>query len=114
MRLPRALWRLAAALAQALSGALICALWFPFITPAQRMGHVGRWSARMLGALGITLHARGTVHAGPVLIVAHGGVYRSIRMAAKFTDNGPIPNAHPIKLHPPTDGYAWRSSFTGQ
>lgn len=51
---------------------------------------------------------------GPVLIVAHGGVYRSIRMAAKFTDNGPIPNAHPIKLHPPGEGYSWRSSFTGK
>ncbi len=71
MRLARALWRLAAALFQALTGALICALWFPFISPAQRMGHVGRWSARMLRALGIRLQARGRVHAGPVLIVAN-------------------------------------------
>lgn len=71
MNVVRALWRLGAALWQAVSGALICALWFPFITPAQRMGHVGRWSARMLRALGIRLEARGTVHPGPVLIVAN-------------------------------------------
>ena len=74
MRMPLALWRLAAALFQALTGALICALWFPFITPAQRMGHVGRWSARMLRALGIRLQARGTVHAGPV-----GSTARSVQ-----------------------------------
>ncbi len=71
MRLARALWRLAAALFQAFTGALICALWFPLLKPAQRMGHVGRWSARTLRALGITLRASGTVHAGPLLIVAN-------------------------------------------
>ncbi len=71
MSVVRALWRLAAALWQALSGALICALWFPFLAPAQRMDHVGRWSARMLRALGIRLEARGTVHPGPLLIVAN-------------------------------------------
>ncbi len=46
---------------------------------------------------------------GPVLIVAHGGVYRSIRQAAGFTDVGPIPNARPIRHHPPADGYSWRA-----
>lgn len=71
MRVLRALWRLAAATGQALGGALICALVFPFITPAQRMAHVGRWSARMLRALGIRLTVRGSVHAGPVLLVAN-------------------------------------------
>ena len=71
MRLPRALWRLAAALAQALGGALICALWFPFLAPAQRMDHVGRWSARMLRALGIRLEAHGSVHPAPLLLVAN-------------------------------------------
>ena len=71
MRVLRALWRLTAALWQAVSGALICALWFPFITPAQRMAHVGRWSARMLRALGIELAVRGSVHPGPVLLVAN-------------------------------------------
>ena len=45
-----ALWRLAAAVLQVLGGALICAVLFPFLKPAQRMAHVGRWSARMLRA----------------------------------------------------------------
>lgn len=67
----RALWRLAAATGQALGGALICALVFPFISPPQRMAHVGRWSARMLRALGIRLAVRGSVHPGPVLLVAN-------------------------------------------
>ena len=71
MRELRALWRLAAATGQALGGALICALAFPFITPAHRMAHVGRWSARMLRALGIGLSVRGSVHPGPVLLVAN-------------------------------------------
>lgn len=71
MRFARAIWRLAAASWQALSGALICALWFPFITPAQRMAHVGRWSARMLRALGIRVEARGAMHVGPLLVVAN-------------------------------------------
>jgi 1-acyl-sn-glycerol-3-phosphate acyltransferase len=67
----RALRRLGAVLSQALGGALICALLFPFLRPAQRMHHVGRWSARMLRALGIALEVRGSVHAGPVLLVAN-------------------------------------------
>jgi len=46
---------------------------------------------------------------GPVLIVAHGGVYRSIREAAGFTDRGPIRNAHPIRHSPPNDGFPWRA-----
>ena len=71
MRFARAIWRLTAASWQAVSGALICALWFPFITPAQRMTHVGRWSARMLRALGIRVEARGAMHAGPLLVVAN-------------------------------------------
>lgn len=71
MRVLRALWRLAAATGQALGGVLICAFVFPFITPAQRMAHVGRWSARMLRALGIELAVRGSVHPGPVLLVAN-------------------------------------------
>ncbi|WP_298832233.1 1-acyl-sn-glycerol-3-phosphate acyltransferase [uncultured Piscinibacter sp.] len=71
MKWPRALWRLGAVLGQALGGALICAMLFPFLRPAQRMGHVGRWSARMLRALGIALEVRGSVHPGPVLLVAN-------------------------------------------
>jgi len=47
---------------------------------------------------------------GPVLIVAHGGLYRSIRRAAGFTDVGPIANAHPIRLHPPEERRPWRAA----
>ena len=71
MRVARALWRLGAALGQALGGALICALWFPFLSTPQRMAHVGRWSARMLRALGIRLQVHGAMHAGPLLVVAN-------------------------------------------
>ncbi|MFT3664704.1 lysophospholipid acyltransferase family protein [Piscinibacter sp.] len=71
MNFVRALWRLAAALGQALAGALICALCFPFLAPPQRMAQVGRWSRRMLRALGIRLEARGAIHAGPLLVVAN-------------------------------------------
>lgn len=66
-----ALWRLGAAVLQVLAGALTCALLFPFLKPARRMAHVGRWSARMLRALGIRLEAQGRVHPGPVLLVAN-------------------------------------------
>jgi 1-acyl-sn-glycerol-3-phosphate acyltransferase len=71
VRAARAFWRLAAALLQALGGVFICALWFPFLSPAQRMGHVGRWSARVLRSLGIRLTARGSLHPGPLLVVAN-------------------------------------------
>ncbi|MBS0442247.1 MAG: 1-acyl-sn-glycerol-3-phosphate acyltransferase [Proteobacteria bacterium] len=35
------------------------------------MAHVGRWSARMLRALGIRVEARGAMHVGPLLVVAN-------------------------------------------
>ena len=71
MRRLRAALRLLRGSAVALQGALICALLFPFLTAPQRMGHVQRWSARMLRALGVTLEAQGTPHAGPVLFAAN-------------------------------------------
>lgn len=67
----RAIWRLLRATLHALHGALICAFVFPRLDARQRMQRVGWWSARMLRVLGIGLEARGTPHAGPVLIVAN-------------------------------------------
>jgi 1-acyl-sn-glycerol-3-phosphate acyltransferase len=59
------------ALQHALYGALICALVFPRLTPPQRMQRVGRWSARMLDLLGISVQHSGPVRVGPVLLVAN-------------------------------------------
>ena len=67
----RALWRLARVFWQGLRGLLTCALLFPFITPVQRMHHVGAWSARMLGALGVALEVQGAARAAPVLFTAN-------------------------------------------
>ncbi len=67
----RALWRLARVFSRGLGGLLTCALLFPFITPAQRMRHVGAWSKRMLAALGIALEVQGAARAGPVLFTAN-------------------------------------------
>lgn len=67
----RALVRLLLAVLHALHGALICALLFPRMDTQQRMQRVGWWSARMLRVLGIRLEASGTVHTGPLLIVAN-------------------------------------------
>lgn len=67
----RATWRLVFGLGMALQGALICAVLFPFLKAPQRMGHVGRWSGRMLWAMGITLEVRGTPRPGAVLFIAN-------------------------------------------
>ena len=71
MRTPRALWRLTRCFLHALQGALICAALFPWLAPARRMRVVGRWSAQLLGVLGVELQASGTPRTGPVLLVAN-------------------------------------------
>ncbi len=43
---------------------------------------------------------------GPVLIVAHGGVYWTIRDQARFELDG-IPNGQPIFHQPPSPGRPW-------
>lgn len=41
---------------------------------------------------------------GPVMVVAHGGVYRCLKLAAGLADDGlSLPNAVPVQLDPPTD-----------
>ncbi len=71
MRFALALWRLLRGLELLLQGILICAFVFPFLGPAQRLVQVGRWSARMLRALGISLHSGGMPRADATLIVAN-------------------------------------------
>jgi 1-acyl-sn-glycerol-3-phosphate acyltransferase len=71
MRTLRAVWRLTLALLHGLHGLAICALVFPFLKPAQRMQRVGWWSARMLRVLGIEVRHHGSVHPGPLLVVAN-------------------------------------------
>ncbi len=67
----RAVWRLLRAIGHLLRGLLICALVFPFVDAAGRLGHVGRWSAQLLALLGITVQAQGAALPGPVLLVSN-------------------------------------------
>lgn len=56
---------------EGLRGCFICLFVFPFLSPAQRMRHVGRWAARTLAALGVALDVQGKPRAGPVLLAAN-------------------------------------------
>ena len=71
MRTLRAVWRLLACVACTFQGALICGLVFPFLKPPQRMQTVGRWSTRMLNALGVSLRVSGTPRPGATLFVSN-------------------------------------------
>jgi 1-acyl-sn-glycerol-3-phosphate acyltransferase len=71
LRIAVALWRIVRALGLLIQGAAICAVVFPFLSPARRLQQVNRWSRRVLRALGITLHSGGTPCAGPSLLVAN-------------------------------------------
>ncbi len=56
---------------EALAGALICLLWFPWLAAPARRDHVRRWSVRMLRRLGIRVLAHGTPAPGPVLVASN-------------------------------------------
>ena len=71
MRFLTALWRLTRSLWHLLRGILICSFIFPFLTPAQRLPWVSRWSARVLRSLGIGLQIDGTPRSGATLVVAN-------------------------------------------
>jgi len=71
LKLLRACWRLLMCGVQLAGGMLICALAFPFLNAGQRMEQVGRWSRRMLRALGIGLRASGTPRPGATLFVSN-------------------------------------------
>jgi 1-acyl-sn-glycerol-3-phosphate acyltransferase len=66
-----ACWRIARAMVHLLHGAWICAVVFPFLSPAQQHRRVGWWSARMLRMLGVALHSEGAPHDGPALVVCN-------------------------------------------
>ncbi|MDL2355932.1 MAG: lysophospholipid acyltransferase family protein [Pseudomonadota bacterium] len=51
--------RLAAVLLHILAGLAICLLVFPWIGPARRMGHIQRWSRRVLRTFGVTVEHGG-------------------------------------------------------
>jgi probable phosphoglycerate mutase len=49
---------------------------------------------------------------GPVLIVAHGGIYWAVQHHAQITITGDIPNCAPVRHEPPgTDGERWIMSI---
>jgi probable phosphoglycerate mutase len=45
-------------------------------------------------------------HPGPVLVVAHGALFRALRMAAGLEANVRTPNALPLQMDPPGPGEA--------
>lgn len=68
----RAGWRLLLCIGQIAGGMWICAVIFPFLGTEQRMGHIARWSKRMLHVLGIGLRVSGEPpNAGATLIIAN-------------------------------------------
>jgi 1-acyl-sn-glycerol-3-phosphate acyltransferase len=71
LRAVRAAWRLLRVVLLIGQGVLLCALLFPWRSPAQRLVHVSRWCARVLRALGITWAQHGLPRPGPVLLVAN-------------------------------------------
>ena len=53
---------------------------------------------------------RALTHEGPVLIVAHGGVYWAIQHHGRIDADGPIPNGVPVRHEPPTDDFpGWKA-----
>ncbi|WNG50511.1 histidine phosphatase family protein [Archangium minus] len=56
----------------------------------------------------VTAINRATAHPGPVLIVAHGALWRAVRQAAGLEVNIRTPNALPLWVEPPSGGRGWR------
>ncbi len=53
---------------------------------------------------------RATALPGPVLVVAHGALFRALRMALGHKPNVRTPNALPILCTPPASGAVWEVS----
>jgi 1-acyl-sn-glycerol-3-phosphate acyltransferase len=64
LRLSRTAWHL-------LRGLFIVTVLFPRLSDVQRQRHIGRWSRRVLRALGVTLHAQGHLGPGAKMLVAN-------------------------------------------
>ena len=67
----RGVVRLTCFVAVTLHCAVVFAVVFPFVSDPRRMVHVGRFSARMLYALGLTVRSSGEMGAGSTLLVAN-------------------------------------------
>jgi len=50
---------------------------------------------------------RATAKQGPVLVVAHGALFRALRLALGHVPNVRTPNALPLWCEPPAVGKAW-------
>ncbi len=55
----------------------------------------------------VTAINRATALPGPVLVVAHGALFRALRMALGHKPNVRTPNALPILCTPPASGAVW-------
>ena len=64
LRLSRTAWHIA-------RGLFIVTARFPRLNEAQRQQHIGRWSRRVLRALGVTLRAQGHLGPGAKMLVAN-------------------------------------------
>jgi 1-acyl-sn-glycerol-3-phosphate acyltransferase len=72
MRQLKLAYRLLCVMVHILAGLCTCLLVFPWIGPAQRMGHIQRWSQRVLRTFGVTVELHGVVPVLPnALIVAN-------------------------------------------
>lgn len=60
-----------------------------------------------LVARGVAAVNRATAMPGPVLVVAHGALFRALRLALGHEPNVRTPNALPILCTPPASGAAW-------
>lgn len=63
-RLSRTAWHI-------VRGLFIVTVLFPRLSDVQRQQHIGRWSRRVLRALGVTLHAQGRLGPGAKMLVAN-------------------------------------------
>lgn len=67
----RAVLRLSSTAWHVVRGLLIVTLLFPRLSDVQRQQHIGRWSRRVLRALGVTLRAQGQLAPGAKMLVAN-------------------------------------------
>lgn len=61
----------------------------------------------VLGARAVAAINRATAKPGPVLVVAHGALFRALRLALGHKPNVRTPNALPIWCAPPSSGPMW-------
>jgi 1-acyl-sn-glycerol-3-phosphate acyltransferase len=65
-------WRLLCVILHIFAGLATCMIVFPWIGPAQRMGHIQRWSQRVLRTFGVTVEETGGLPVLPnALLVAN-------------------------------------------